>query len=210
VYAVELPGHDVAAEGEPFAPMSQVVEQVAGEIASRGLTRVLLWGHSSGTPLAVETARKLEELGVEVPRVFLAAHLPGNPRERHAAAEVLEGRDAAEIAAELSSESGYTELGELDAQRAEHIGAAYRHDCVAAHRYFAHVPATKLSAPVTVVLAADDPATEGAETRHLDWQLVAERVDLHELAEGGHYFLRTRPTEAAQAVWHASRKVALR
>ena len=32
VYAVELPGHDVAAEREPFAPMAQVVEQVVAEI----------------------------------------------------------------------------------------------------------------------------------------------------------------------------------
>ncbi|MGH3780296.1 MAG: hypothetical protein ACRDRO_06615 [Pseudonocardiaceae bacterium] len=57
----------------------------------------------------------------------------------------LPGRSNAEIAAALSTDSGYTELGELDAQRAEH-------------------------------------------------------VDLHELADGGHCFLRTRPVEAAQAV----------
>jgi amino acid adenylation domain-containing protein len=180
VYAVELPGHDVAAEGEPFAPMSQVVDQVVTEISSRGLTRVLLWGHSSGTPLAVETARKLEELGVEVPRVFLAAHLPGDAGDRRAAADELEGRDAAEIATELSSESGYTELGELDAQRAEHVGAAYRHDCVSAHRWFAEAldnqPAAKLSAPVTVVVAADDPATAAYESRHRDWHHLGEHV----------------------------------
>jgi amino acid adenylation domain-containing protein len=209
VYAVELPGHDVAASNEPFAPIDEVVDRVVAEITARGLTSVLLWGHSSGTPLAVETARKLEELGVDVPRVFLAAHLPGDPGERRAAAASLEVRDAAEIAAELSSDSGYTELGELDAQRAEHIGAAYRHDCVAAHRYFADAPATKLSAPVTVLVAADDPATAGYEIRHREWQLIAERVELHELAGGGHYFLRTRPTDAAQTVWHASRQVAV-
>ena len=69
VYAVELPGHDVAAESEPFAPLTEVVEQVVAEIAERGLTRVLLWGHSAGTALAVETARKLQERGVEVERV---------------------------------------------------------------------------------------------------------------------------------------------
>jgi amino acid adenylation domain-containing protein len=208
VYAVELPGHDVADSPEPFAPIAEVVDRVVAEIASRGLESVLLWGHSSGTPLAVETARKLEELGVEVPRVFLAAHLPGDPGERHAAAAELERRDAAEIAAELSSDGGYGELGELDAERAEHASAAYRHDCVAAHRWFAAPPATKLSAPVTVVVAADDPATDGHESRHRDWQGIAEHVDLHELADGGHYFLRTRPTEAARAVWHASRQVA--
>jgi surfactin synthase thioesterase subunit len=59
--------------------------------------------------------------------------------------------------------------------------------------------------PVTVVVAADDPSTADYRERHRDWELLAERVDLHELAAGGHYFLRTRPTEAAQAVRHASR-----
>ena len=44
VYAVELPGHDLAAESEPFASMARVVGQVVAEITRRGLTRVLLRG----------------------------------------------------------------------------------------------------------------------------------------------------------------------
>ncbi|MCZ1002016.1 alpha/beta fold hydrolase [Streptomyces mirabilis] len=78
VYAVELPGHDVAADREPFAPMTQVVEQVVDEIVRRGLTRILLWGHSSGAAPAVETARRLQERGVDVQRVFLGAQLLGD------------------------------------------------------------------------------------------------------------------------------------
>ncbi|WP_406516106.1 amino acid adenylation domain-containing protein [Streptomyces sp. NBC_00873] len=208
VYAVELPGHDVAAGSGPFAPMAQVVEQVVVEIIRRGLTRVLLWGHSSGAALAVETARKLQERGVDVQRVFLGAQLLGNAAHRRAGITELTGRSDAEITGMLSADGGYPELGELDAQYAEHIGAAYRHDCVSAHRYFADAldspPALKLSAPVTVVVAADDPSTAEYPRRYPDWQLLAEQVDLHELADGGHYFLRTRPTEAAQAVLRAA------
>jgi surfactin synthase thioesterase subunit len=212
VYAVELPGHDLAAESEPFAPMAQVVEQVVTEITRRGLTRVLLWGHSSGTAFAVETASKLQERGVDVQRVFLGAQLLGDATDRRATITELTGRSNAEIAAGLSADSGYTELGELDAQRAEDVGAAYRHDCVSAHRYFADVldtpPAVKLSAPVTVIVAADDPSTAEFPRRHRDWQLLAEHVGLHELADGGHYFLRTRPAEAAQAVLRAAELLA--
>ncbi|MER6353847.1 amino acid adenylation domain-containing protein [Streptomyces sp. NPDC001634] len=208
VYAVELPGHDLAARNEPFAPMEQVAEQVLAEITGRGLTRVMLWGHSAGAALAMETARKLEERGVDVPRVFLGAQLPGTAAARRAAITELTGRSNAEIAAKLSTDSGYTELGELSAQHAEHVGAAYRHDCVSAHRYFADAmevpPAVKLNAPVTVVVAADDPNAEEFPDRYRDWQLLAENVELHELADGGHYFLRTRPAEAAQAVLSAA------
>jgi amino acid adenylation domain-containing protein len=139
VYVVELPGHDLAAESEPFASMAQVVEQVVAEITRRGLTRVLLWGHSSGTAFAMETAWKLQEHGVDVQRVFLGAQLLGDAADRRAAITELTGRSDADIAAGLSADSGYT-----------------------------------------------------------------EHVDLHELADGGHYFLRTRPTETAQAVLHAA------
>jgi len=208
VYAVELPGHDLGADQEPFAPMAQVVDQVAAEIARRGLTRVLLWGHSSGTAFALATARKLAEQEVDVQRVFLGAQLPGDATRRRTSIARLIGQSNAGIAAALSAAGGYTELGELDARRAGQIGAAYRHDCVSAHRYLADAldnpPTAKLSVPVTVVVAADDPYTADFLDRHRDWRLLADQVDLHELADGGHYFLRTRPGEAAQAVLRAA------
>ena len=55
----------------------------------------------------------------------------------------------------------------------------------------------------SVVVAADDPSTAEFQDRHRDWQLLAEHVDLHEVADGGHYFVRTRPAEAAKAVLSA-------
>ena len=204
VYAVELPGHDLAAEREPFAAMTQVVEQVVDEVADLGLAGVQLWGHSSGSALALEAARQLEDRGVQVQRVFIGAQLLGDADTRRADVTELSRHGDAEIAERLSREGGYTELGQLDAQRAEHIGAAYRHDFVAANRHLAEAiegpPPMRLSAPVTVVVAADDPITVEFRERHRDWQLFAERVELLELPAGGHYFLRTRPAETAQAV----------
>ncbi|MET8563280.1 amino acid adenylation domain-containing protein [Streptomyces flaveolus] len=208
VLAVDLPGHDLAAHREPFASIADVAAQVADEITARGLGRVMLWGHSSGAAPALETARTLQERGVRVTRVFLGAQLLGTAEDRAAAVAELTILSDAEIAARLTADSGYTELAELNARHAEHIGAAYRHDCVSAHRYFQAVlqapPPVKLAAPVSVVVAADDPHTAGHADQHRDWLLLAEHVDLHELADGGHYFLRTRPAEAAHAVLSAA------
>ena len=212
VYAVELPGHDLAAEREPFASVEQVVgqvvEQVVEEVARRGSTDILLWGHSSGTALAVATARALEERGVQVRRVFLGAQLLGDADRRRAAVAELSGLTDTDIAARLATDGGYTALGELDAQRAGHVGAAYRHDCTSAHRFFLDAletpPATKLAAPVTVVVAADDPSTADHARRHGEWRLLTDEVDLRQLADGGHYFLRTRPAQAAEAVLQAA------
>jgi surfactin synthase thioesterase subunit len=208
VYAVELPGHDLAATSEPFAPLAQVVDRVVAEITARGLSQVLLWGHSSGTAFAVETARRLQDRGVDVQRVFLAAQLLGHAADRRASINELTRRSNTDIVTDLSADSGYTELSELDAQRAEHVAAAYRHDCLSAHGYFADAlespPVMKLSAPVTVIVAADDPITSAFPGRHRDWELLAEHVDLHELPDGGHYFVRTRSTQAAEAVLRAA------
>jgi amino acid adenylation domain-containing protein len=209
VYAVELPGHDLGPARQPFVPLEQVVDQVVAEIVERGLTRLLLWGHSSGSAFAVATAKALEERGIAVRRVFVGAQLPGTAAGRRGAASELAGRGGAEIAAGLSVDGGYPELAELDAQRAEHVGAAYRHDCGSAHRYLADaldapVLSRPLAAPVTVVVAADDPSTAEYPRRHREWLRLAERVDLHELPDGGHYFPRTRPAETARAVLRAA------
>jgi amino acid adenylation domain-containing protein len=179
VYAVELPGHDLAADSGSFAPMSQVVDRVAAEIIGRGLTRILLWGHSSGAAFALATARKLEERGVDLERVFVGGQLAGDAAARRAAMAQLGGpRDA------------------------------YRHDLLCAHRFLADAldspAAVRLTAPLTVVVAADDEITAGYVHHWRDWQLLAARVDLHELADGGHYFLRTRPAETARALLHAA------
>jgi amino acid adenylation domain-containing protein len=201
VLAVELPGHDLAADRRPFAPMAQVVDGVVAEIRARGLKRVMLWGHSAGTAFALETARKLVQCGVEVRRVFLSAYLLGDAAGRRAALADLSARTNGEVAAGLAASGGFSDL---DAERAEHVGAAYRHDSTSAHRYFAEAldapPAERLSVPVTVVVAADDPKTADSPRRYREWEALVEHVDLHELADGGHYFLRTRPAEAARAV----------
>ncbi|MFJ4990322.1 amino acid adenylation domain-containing protein [Streptomyces sp. NPDC088732] len=207
VLAVELPGHDPAADGEPFAPMTQVVEQVAEEVAGRGPGPVMLWGHSSGAAYALETARRLRERGVEVHRVFLAAQLLGDAAGRRAEIAELTALGDAELAVVLSGHGGHPELGELDPARAGHVAAAFRHDCVSAHRYLAHAlekpwPA-RLAVPVVVVVADDDPRTADHRRRYPEWRRLAAHVDLHEIAGGGHYFLRTCPEAAAAAVLRA-------
>ncbi|MEV8476322.1 amino acid adenylation domain-containing protein [Streptomyces sp. NPDC051173] len=203
VHAVELPGHDPTAGNEPFVPLDRAADRAAAEIVHLGSRRLLLWGHSSGTALAVETARQLEARGVRIQRIFLAAQLLGDAADRRTAVTRLTGLSDAEIAEELAADDGHAELGPLN----EHTGAAYRHDCVAAHHYLADAlanpPAVKLSAPLTVVLAEDDPYTAGFRRRYTDWRLLADDVDLYPLKQGGHHFPHSHPMATAQAVRRA-------
>lgn len=204
VYGVELPGHDLAAELEPLAPMTQVIDRVVAEIIHIGVTEVLLWGQSSGAAFALEAARKMQDHGVRVKHVFIGSQLLGDIAERRAGIAALTGQSDTQIAAQLSTDFGYADLGALDERSAEQIGGAYRHDLVSAHRYFADAldtpPVPKLSATITVVVAADDPVATAFPHRYSDWQLFAEQVDLHLVSDGGHYFPHTRPAAAARTV----------
>jgi amino acid adenylation domain-containing protein len=139
VYAVEFPGHDLGEDGEAFAPLEQVVDRVVGEIIRLGRKRFFLWGHSSGAAFALATAKKLDTRSVKVERVFIGAQLLGDADDRRATVTELSRRSNREIAAWLSREGGYTDLGQLDRQPAQHIGAGYRHDCLTANRYFYYV-----------------------------------------------------------------------
>ena len=149
LYAVDLPAPGTVAAGEPTAPMTQVAEQVADEIVSLRLTGLRLWGQSSGTALAVATAQRLEERGVEVQRVFLGAQLPGDSVDLPAGGESCARRSPG---------------GPTRRRRTVH--------------------------------AAGLRAAPG----HLDWQRLAEScLTLHELPDGGHFFLANPSKDAAQA-----------
>lgn len=204
VYAAELPGHDLAAAAEGFSSIDEIVDQVVIEIKNKGLTKVKLWGHSSGTAFALATAERLIESEISVERIFLGAQLLGSAPDRRSHMAKLDRSSNAEIAASLSANSGYGTRGDLDADQAEHIGSAYRHDCQEAHNYLLsridQPSPPKLPVPITVVVAADDPSVDGWEEHYSDWGLFTEQLELQQLAEGGHYFLRTHPEEAAAIV----------
>jgi surfactin synthase thioesterase subunit len=203
VYAVELPGHDLGAQHEPYVPLEDTVDRVVDEIVGTGLSPVMLWGHSAGSAAAIEAARRLSARGVTVLRVFLGAKLAGSAESRRARVAELGTRTDIQIATALA-ESGYTGLDQLDAQRAEHVGSAYRHDYVGANTYLAEAlerpPTRRLSVPVTVVVAADDPSTADHQRGYRGWERLAEHVEITVIPDGGHYFLRNRPDAAARTV----------
>ena len=60
--------------------------------------------------------------------------------------------------------------------------------------------AHRISSPVEVVVARDDPSTARFAEGYGDWKAVSDRVTLHELGDGGHYFVRTRSARTARLV----------
>ncbi|AGZ41976.1 non-ribosomal peptide synthetase [Actinoplanes friuliensis] len=204
VYGVELPGHDLAADREPMADVPQIAARVAAEIRDQLRIPVLLWGHCAGAAAALATARLLEQAGAPAERVFLGALLVESAGELRRESAEAEAADNPTLLARLRAESAYVELDGLQPERLDIVGSSYRHDVVTANRYLLDLLAEphrhRIEAPVHVVAAADDPTTPGHETRYADWKLVADRVELHEVADGGHYFAGSRPEATAELV----------
>lgn len=107
----------------------------------------------------------------------------------------------------LIERTGYSIDDGLDLSRAKAIATLFRHDVESSHRYLLAVRAEQdrpaLRAPLSFVAAADDSTTAEYPRIHTEWKLVAPDLRLHELPDGGHYFIRTRAAEAARIVAEA-------
>ncbi|MEV7522654.1 amino acid adenylation domain-containing protein [Streptomyces sp. NPDC091371] len=204
VLGAELPGHDFAAEDEPLEDVAVLAARARDEILARVATPVLLWGHCSGAALALETARLLQEAGRPADRVFIGGQLlHGAQALRAEAAEVRAvGREV--LLGRLRADNAYVELDAFTPERAAAVDRAYRHDVITANGHLLRIldapAAYRIDAPVEVVVARDDAWTAGAETAYQAWRAVSDRVALHELEEGGHYFAGTRAAETADVV----------
>ncbi|MGP3953682.1 non-ribosomal peptide synthetase [Streptomyces sp. 7N604] len=204
VYGVELPGHDLAGAEEPPADVAEVARRVQAEIAERIRTPVLLWGHCAGAAAALETARLLEEAGRQPERVFIGALLLESVAALRSEMRDVEAVDNRGLLARLRDESAYVELDALKPERADVVGAAYRHDVLTANRHLIGVRENaaryRIGSAVEVVIARDDPTTAGFADRYSEWKHVSDTVELRELPHGGHYFTSTRPGETAALV----------
>ncbi|MFF7046371.1 amino acid adenylation domain-containing protein [Streptomyces massasporeus] len=203
VLGVELPGHDLA-DGEALQDVPTVARRVRDEITERVRTPVLLWGHGAGAAIAAETARLLEEAGTPAERLFIGACLLEETDVLRAEmAEVDTAQDAA-LLERLRAGSAYVELDALQPERAGVVGRAYRHDVLAAGRHLIGIrenpAAHHLRTPVHVVLARDDAATAADPAGHGGWKALADEVTLHQLDEGGPYFVSTRAADTAALV----------
>ncbi|MFI8460109.1 amino acid adenylation domain-containing protein [Kitasatospora sp. NPDC085464] len=218
VEAVELPGHDfpggpdAAGEGTDgeLPDVPELARRVRDEIIERITTPVLIWGHCAGAAAALETARLLEEAGRPVERVFVGALLLAGTEELRAEMAEVSAADNQALLAQLRADNAYVELDALKPERADVVGRAYRHDVLTANRQLIRLREDgaryRLDAPVDVVVARDDASTAGFEAAHGDWKAVSDRVELRELARGGHYFISTRPGETADVVRRAGRR----
>ncbi|MFD7257602.1 amino acid adenylation domain-containing protein [Streptomyces sp. NPDC059874] len=204
VLGAELPGHDFAAEDEPLEDVATLAGRARDEILAQVTTPVLLWGHCSGAALALETARLLQEAGRPAERVFIGGQLLHDAQALRAELAEVRTTDREDLLGRLRADNAYVELDAFTPERAAAVDRAYRHDVITANRHLLRIldapAAYRIDAPVEVVVARDDAWTAAADPAYRAWRAVSDRVTLHELEEGGHYFTGTRAAETADVV----------
>ncbi|WP_431686229.1 amino acid adenylation domain-containing protein [Hahella sp. NBU794] len=201
VFAVEPPGHNLSDTGEALLSVEEFAKKVAAEISANISGDVFIWGHCVGSAAALATAGLLQESG-RVAGVFIGGKLlPDAERSRSLAAE-LESMPLKDVGEWLVTQTGYGDLNALSEPQLAQLVKAFRHDACGANRYLADLTenGTPMALPLTMVAAQDDPLTPQYREQYLGWSKVCESVALIELADGGHYFCRTKPAETAAAV----------
>ncbi|MEV5210949.1 amino acid adenylation domain-containing protein [Micromonospora sp. NPDC053740] len=209
VLGVELPGHDFTGDAESLEDVLALARRVCDEIAEKVSTPVLLWGHCAGAVPALETARLLELEGVPAARVFVGALLLESAEALREEMTEVSAASARSLLDRLRADNAYVELDALKPERADVVSRAYRHDVLTSNSHLLRIhedpSAYRVDTPVEVVLARDDASTARSAGAYEGWKAVSDRVTLHELEQGGHYFVSTRPTDAAELVRTACR-----
>ncbi|WP_338687828.1 amino acid adenylation domain-containing protein [Streptomyces acidiscabies] len=204
VLGVELPAHDVTVTPEQPQDVEEIARRVQGELLQRATGPLMLWGHCAGSSHALATARLLEASGAGPTEVFLGALLLDPVADLRAEIDEVSALTPRQITERLMVDSSYVELDRLKPERATLVGSAYQHDVRSTNTHLMKLHADpaphRVGVPVHVVLAADDSTTKGGTERYRDWSAIADDVVLHELPDGGHYFISTRAADIAALV----------
>ncbi|MBX6383948.1 MAG: amino acid adenylation domain-containing protein [Microbispora sp.] len=198
LWSVDLPGHDLA-DLRPLAPIAEVMNRCAEEVRDRVAGPVALYGQCAGTAATLLLGRRLEELGVPVLATFMGAALPDPDPE--ASMRMLTERSQDDLLAHMRRLGGFD--GALADDDIAGILRVVRHDLTEMLQvYLAErgSPPTKLSGPIHCLVGSADPATEGYETRYLDWARYGAAATLSVIEGGGHYFCKHQPEIVAGIV----------
>ncbi|MFJ9712419.1 alpha/beta fold hydrolase [Streptomyces sp. NPDC101234] len=200
--AVSIPGHEPGG-AEELRPLQEVARQCADAVLESVEGAVSVYGHSAGTPLAVEVVRLLEAAGRPVTRLFVGASYPfyDGGRIGRVLLRRMESTDAvAQELRELREAAGFD--GELSEEELEFVTRAAHHDIAVGREYFSRVwpkngATAPLTAPITFIAGTEDPGTPRYRQRYAEWARFGSAVGIETVPGAGHYFHQQRPEDLA-------------
>ncbi|MCQ8193761.1 thioesterase II family protein [Streptomyces rugosispiralis] len=197
--AIRLPGREALLDHAPIADLPAVAKRLADAIRTHaGEARIILYGHSSGSALAYETARALEPETALLLAVS-AQQAPGTPVRMAAGCwDFPDDRFFAQVVAD-----GYLPAALLDDPDVlEMVAPALRADYRATYEYLTGTTQwPPVASPILAIRATEDETV--AEEDITAWSALTTSGLTTALITAGHNLLRDRPLELAAALRHA-------
>ncbi|GHD60871.1 non-ribosomal peptide synthetase [Jeongeupia chitinilytica] len=205
LYGVEPPGNDPST-GEAFIGVTELVSRCVAELQQRGIRRIIPWGHCSGTGGAVELVRQAQDAGLEVAGAVVSGKLLRENDVLQAQIHQNETMSDAEIVSWLVDVTGFTFDRIGDTSLTRHLAGAFRNDAIEANRMLMPLwqkPQPLMSQPLLCLIASNDPLTSDHASLVQNWQRFSPQLVTRELAEGGHYFIKSHAAAVADLVQRA-------
>jgi amino acid adenylation domain-containing protein len=208
LFAIEPPGHDLANQTEQALPFDDLVERVVDEVKTKVTGPMALYGHCMGGALTMAIARRLEDEGVDLERVYIGGHFPA-PRMPGKVHQLLRKlmpmqkfmskRRAMEF---LRATGLFTEV--LDEQDQNFLMRVFADDTQAGEDFYTDAfhggGFRKLNAPIVAVVGDGDRATELYQERTSEWTHFSDSVSLHVIPNAGHYFHQHQADQLAALI----------
>ncbi len=188
VLAAHYPGRAERSHERPETSLPRLARRVATAIEDAIVpgSRLFLFGHSLGAPVALETARVLDALGVPVDGLIASGSRPGahDPSERRV---WVSDQTDEEVLAGLWEMGGTDRDLLADPDFAALVTPYVKADSLLYHSYVME-PTPRLRCPIVTIAGLDD---EHADVR--PWDELTAGPHTHVPIAGGHFYLVDRP-----------------
>ncbi|MGB7605977.1 MAG: MFS transporter, partial [Lutisporaceae bacterium] len=206
LYSVELPGHDYSRPDEELASIEDCAERCLKEIIENVKGPIVIYGHCLGATMAAFLAYKLEEAGIQVDGVFVAAMFPA-PRITNTFFKIWD-----KIFPNKSTDKGNRDMmktlgglnSDINPEETEFILRNLMHDSTECIRWYTEVyndkEKGKFKPPITCVVGEGDRVTEFYQERYKEWEHFSDNVDLKTIKDAGHFFFKNQAVELAELI----------
>ncbi|WP_040821879.1 thioesterase II family protein [Nocardia jiangxiensis] len=195
VYAVQYPGRQDRLAETLLTDLRELADRITPEL-SVGAPRLALFGHSMGSTVAFETARRLENAGQKVIRLFVSGRIA--PHAPYVGA-IHQAPDA-EVIAELerlANDPASVAILRSEPSLAELVLPAVRADYQAVETY-RFEPGPELRCDVSVLLGDADPTVTPEQAG--EWQRHTTGTFELSTFPGRHFYLDEKVAEIADFV----------
>lgn len=197
--AVRPPGREPLLDEPPIDDRPALAGRLAEAVRTHaGGAEIILYGHSSGSVLAYETARALEPRGA----ILLVVSAQEAPGTAFRTAAGCWDRPDEEFFAQVVAD-GYLPADLLDAPDIlEMVAPALRADYRATHEHLTGtVLWTPLASPILTLRGTEDRTVAAEDITA--WSALTTAGHTNALIAAGHNLLRDRPAKLADALRHA-------